>query len=612
VDPRLVSARFDDLTSDTSWVFAAPEQVLVAHTAAEVPGLLRQVDTVTTAGAWAWGYVGYEAAPAFDSALQVRDAGSTGTPMACFAIGSAPVISSAIAPAEAGTGRAVGIGCIPAAWRPDTVRDDHSDQVGRVRAQIAAGRAYQVNLTTRLRGATGDTPLAFYARIAHAQRGAYNAYLELGEQIIACASPELFFRWDDAGLTARPMKGTARRGESNAADESARTALLASAKQRAENVMIVDLLRNDLSRVARLGSVRVTSLLTAERYETVWQLTSTVIAAPAPDIGLPEVFAALFPCGSVTGAPKVAAMEVIAALETSPRGVYCGAIGMVGPPRAPFRARFAVPIRTAVIDRATGHAVYGSGGAITWESDAGEEYDELLVKAAVLDEPARTWQLLETLRATPGSAPAGRLRNLERHLTRMLDSARYFDIPVDLEAIRAAVLDAVAALHPAGSYRVRVLLDRTGRLGVDHRTLTPDDRLLTLAVDDRHTTTSRWTRHKTTHRSLYEDAAARHPHVDDVILVDASGHALETTRANLAVRVDGTWCTPPLARGCLPGVERSRLIDEGRLQERDIRVTDLDAGTEIAVVSSLRGWRAARLGAPGRDDPPESSPPVPE
>jgi para-aminobenzoate synthetase/4-amino-4-deoxychorismate lyase len=256
--------------------------------------------------------------------------------------------------------------------------------VRRVRELIAAGETYQINLTDRLRAAEPGDPEQLYASLAGAQQGAYNAYLDLGRFVIASASPELFLDWTGDTLRTRPMKGTAARDPDPAADAANARRLRASPKERAENVMIVDLLRNDLSRVAALGSVAVTELFALERYPTVWQLTSEITARVRPGAGLVDVFRALFPCGSITGAPKPRSMEIIRDLEAGPRGVYCGAVGMVAPPGAPFRARFSVAIRTAVVDRRHNTAVYGAGGGITWDSDPAAEHAELLAKAAVL------------------------------------------------------------------------------------------------------------------------------------------------------------------------------------------------------------------------------------
>jgi para-aminobenzoate synthetase/4-amino-4-deoxychorismate lyase len=286
-------------------------------------------------------------------------------------------------------------GADPAAYRVDDWRlewdeDTHRARVEAVRRRIAAGETYQANLTARLTARLAGDPAAFYADLALGQRGAFNAHLDLGRFVVASASPELFFTTAGREIRMRPMKGTARRGRTPAEDAALAAQLRRSAKERAENIMIVDLVRNDLARIAETGSVRVASLCEAERYETVHTLTSAVAARALPDVGLDDVFRALFPCGSVTGAPKQRTMEIIRELEDGPRGVYCGAVGMLAPPAAPFQARFCVPIRTAVLDRKTGLATYGTGGGITWSSDPAAEYAELHAKAEVLTRLSRS------------------------------------------------------------------------------------------------------------------------------------------------------------------------------------------------------------------------------
>jgi para-aminobenzoate synthetase/4-amino-4-deoxychorismate lyase len=354
--------------------------------------------------------------------------------------------------------------------------------------------------------------------------------------------------------------------------------------------MIVDLLRNDLGRIAEIGSVQVPDLFTAERYETVWQLTSEVTARPRPGTGVVDVFRALFPSGSVTGAPKHRTMELIREIEPEPRGVYCGAIGMVAPPGESFRARFNVAIRTVTVDRVTGRAEFGTGGGITWGSDPAAEHAELLAKAAILAEPYEEFSLLETMAHLPRVG----LRNLDRHLDRMADSASYFGFPFDRWTAMARLTAAVPAGREA---RVRLVLHRTGAFDVDVAPLpAPAAGPVRLAVDPEPVDSAQvWLHHKTTRRRAYTERAQRHPDADDVVLVNERGHVTETTVANLAVRLDGRWWTPPLSAGCLPGVERGRLLDAGELQERQLTVKDLSRADELAVLSSLRGWRPAVL-----------------
>lgn len=360
--------------------------------------------------------------------------------------------------------------------------------------------------------------------------------------------------------------------------------------------MIVDLLRNDLSRVAEIGSVVVDELFALERYPTVWQMTSQVSARVRPGTGLLDLFRVLFPCGSVTGAPKLRTMQLIDELEPTPRGVYCGAVGLVAPPGAPFRARFNVAIRTVVVDRTTGEAVYGAGGGITWGSEAAPERAEVYAKTAVLSHEVTEHRLLETLAFLPGEG----LRNVDRHLARMADSAEWTGFGFD----RAAVLDAVTRTVAGrrAPARIRILVSRDGHVEVESGAIPPvGTRPVRLALsDDPVDATSPWLQHKTTRRDVYLTRALRHPEADDVVLVNKEGELTETTTANLALRIGDRWWTPPTTSGCLPGVERGRLLDLGRLHERVLSVADLRRAEQIAVLSSLRGWREARLIPHGR------------
>ena len=338
--------------------------------------MLTEVDRSTESGAWAFGFVSYEAAAGLDPALTVH-APVNGLPLVWFGISDEPVSVPVV---KRGARREYSAG----PWSVGWTADQHRDAVGAVRERIAAGDTYQVNLTTRMTAPVCGDLAAFYADLALAQCGSYNAYLDVGRFVVAGASPELFFELRDGRLRTRPMKGTSPRGRTRAEDAAFAQRLRDSAKDRAENIMIVDLMRNDLASVARTGTVEVASLCRLESYQTVHQLVSEINARLRAGVGLADAFRALFPSGSVTGAPKIETMRLIRELEPAPRGVYCGAVGFVAPAGATVRARFNVAIRTVVIDRTTHTAVYGTGGGITWASDPAAEYAELLTKAELL------------------------------------------------------------------------------------------------------------------------------------------------------------------------------------------------------------------------------------
>ncbi|SDE99317.1 para-aminobenzoate synthetase / 4-amino-4-deoxychorismate lyase [Blastococcus aurantiacus] len=581
-----VHGRFDDLAAGTALAFPRADRVLVARETADVVPVLAEVERATAAGAWAFGYVAYEAAPGLHPGASVpaRPPGES-LPLAVFGLADR---AHAVPPVAPPPGRTRDYTAGP--WRRDWTPAGYRDAVAAVRASIAAGDAYQVNLTVRMHApVTGDLE-QLYADLAYGQRGSWAAFLDVGSHVVASASPELFVDWTGDRLLTRPMKGTARRGATTIEDDEARRALLASDKERAENLMIVDLLRNDLGRIAEVGSVEVPVLFRAERYETVWQLTSDVTARPRPDVGLVDVFRALFPSGSVTGAPKHRTMQLIRELEAEPRGVYCGAVGVVAPPGQAFRARFNVAIRTVTVERAGGTAVYGTGGGITWASDADAEHAELLAKAEILGRPYEEFALLETMARLPG----GTLRNLEGHLDRLAGSAAWAGFPLDLDDVRRRLARVAEDTAPA---RVRLVLRRDGGLEIE---VAPPpaavDGPVRLAVDPEPVDADDvWLRHKTTRRDVYTERAARWPAADDVVLTSSRGEVTETTIANLAVRLDGRWWTPPVSSGCLPGVERGRLVAAGRLHQRPLTPDDLTGAEELAVVNSLRGWRAAVL-----------------
>ena len=622
-----VRCRFDEVTAlgVDATECSDLQGVLEARTLAEVTGVLADVEEATRRGWTAAGFVAYDAAPAFDPALTVAPGGipapGPGLPLAWFGLFAttrsvAPV--PRVAPPGAAPGwQGTGSGATRpdgttgpsdgAAWTCEIDPAEHRAAVGAIRDAIAAGDTYLTNYTTRFRRPwlPEDDPFQLYQRLVARHSGGLHAYVETDDWVVASGSPELFFDLRGDQLTVRPMKGTAPRGRWPDEDREVAGDLLASPKERAENVMVVDLVRNDLGRIAVPGTVSVPAFCAIERHPTVWQLASTVTATVTPGTDLVGVFSALFPCASVTGAPKVSTMRVISALEPSRRGVYCGAVGFVRPARPAsgpggLEARFAVAIRTAVVDRRHGVAEYGSGGGITWDSTAAAEWEELLVKARVLTERPGPGQsppaLLETMRFDPpGSSEEAGIRNLTRHLDRIRASAAHLDYPIPAD-LRRTLLESVDGSGPA---RVRLLLaddgtvvvelhplgdeiERAGRyeLCVDHVPVDPSDAGLF---------------HKTTDRGRYDERDARHPLLEDVDLVNDRGEVTETTRANLAVRIGTRWCTPPLGCGLLPGVERGRLVASGTLTERVITLHELRTADDVATVSSLRGWRPAMV-----------------
>jgi para-aminobenzoate synthetase/4-amino-4-deoxychorismate lyase len=588
----VIEARFDDLVAGAERAFrlAEPVGVIEARRPSEVTGALDAAGSAAARGMWAAGFVAYEAAPGLDPELSVRvrapDDPFAELPLAWFALFERKEDLPPLEP-----GRLDPSGSAGSPWRPSVDRATYDAAVERIRELIAAGHTYQVNHTIRLRAMIQGDERGFYRDLCLAQRGGYAAFLDLGRFRVLSASPELFFRIDGDRITTKPMKGTAPRGRWPAEDEEIAARLVASSKDRAENAMIVDLLRNDLGRICRTGSVEVERMLEAERFETVWQLTSTLEGDLRPEITLVDTFRALFPSGSVTGAPKVRTTRIIADLEDSARGPYCGAIGYLAPSGSGEpRANFNVAIRTVVLDTQTRTAEYGVGGGITHDSSASGEYEEIVAKARVLTDVRPAFELFESL----GHAPAEGFRHLNEHLERLAASARYFGFRFELEAAAAALKRAVIEVTEPSV--VRLTLARDGALSTDVRDLPPAEERVRVALDDEPVDPSDlWLFHKTTRRAPYERRRERRPDVGDVVLVNDRGEVTESTIANLAVRLDGVWVTPPIDAGLLPGTYRTVLLREGRLIRRPVTVDELRGARELALVSSVRGWRPALL-----------------
>jgi para-aminobenzoate synthetase/4-amino-4-deoxychorismate lyase len=558
-------------------------EVLEATSIDEVVEVLAAAEEAVTSGLWVAGFVTYEAAPAFDSALVVTNRDGTrfqGLPLAWFSVWKSRV------PTQPLDTHAYQL----SEWQPEIDQRQHAEGVTAIRERIEAGDTYQVNHTFRMTASFSGQTEGFYRDLVNSQSCGYGALIDTGRFVVISASPELFFEWRHGVLKSKPMKGTAARGLMLYDDEKQRLQLASSEKDRAENLMIVDMVRNDLGRVAQVGSVEVPALFTTEKYDTVWQLTSSVTARPRPELGMADVFGALFPSASITGAPKVATMQIIAGLENSPRGIYCGAVGFGGPDAGnQIQWAFNVAIRTVLVDRDREEAVYGTGGGVTFDSTPHGEFQEAVLKAAVLGRRSAVFELLETIRFTPEEG----LLLLDRHLQRLLDSALYFDIPLDPAEVRAALRSAVAAA--TRPLRVRLLVDRSGVIQVDVGEI-PAATPLSLAVDtvavDRRDV---FLYHKTTNRVVYDEARHRHPEASDVALINTEGEVTESTIANLAVDLDGVWYTPPVASGLLPGTLRGALVEEGLLRERVLTPMDLKAANRIARVNALRGWEEVSL-----------------
>jgi para-aminobenzoate synthetase/4-amino-4-deoxychorismate lyase len=604
--------------------FHDPRRILTATAPEEVPALLEDLEAATAGGAYVAGYLGYEAGyplVGLDRASVREDAGAGPLPLAWFGVYDGV---DRVAPPDVEAGLStVNEPVSVSNARLDTDRAAYEKAIRRIKSHIRDGDVYQINYTTPLRFDVDGDPLALYARLRARQHVPYGAYLNLGPQQILSCSPELFFRRDGDRLRTRPMKGTIRRGRTLEEDRDLREQLRNDPKNRAENLMIVDLLRNDLSVCCTPGSVAVPSLFETETYDTVTQMTSTVEGQMQDDAGLADVLRALFPCGSITGAPKRRAMEIIGALEPSPRGVYCGAIGYAGPDET---ATFSVAIRTAVVE--DGRGTMGIGSGIVWDSDTDDEYEECHLKATFLTEapsssgeendrtsdpsasrrpPLDDLRLIETMRFDGVRVPL-----LDRHLRRLERSADYFGIPVDRDRVRRRVETRIRQ-HDIHTVRMmRLTVDRWGRINLTTKPLedASDSPWRLVVADDRVDSANRFLYHKTSRRDVYERAAAQADAegADEAVLVNEKGEVTEGARSNVFVRIDGQFWTPPVSCGLLAGVYREHILDTvEEAGERILTLEDLQRADGIFCCNGVRGWRPAVLPESALDVAPPAS-----
>ncbi|HVJ26351.1 MAG TPA: aminodeoxychorismate synthase component I [Vicinamibacterales bacterium] len=570
--------------------FSRPFQVIAAHDRLDVRDALAQIDQAVRGGAYAAGFVTYEAAGAFGLPVQQPTAG---LPLLCFGLFSPEQVE------PLNRFPAVG-GASLGEWQPSIDHSAYLRAIERIKSSIEAGDTYQINFTFRLTAPFEGEPAALMRDLYAGQAGPWSAYVEAGDHVICSASPELFFSLEGDRLICRPMKGTAPRGYWTAQDDALGKALHDSEKNRAENVMIVDMVRNDIGRIARTGSVKATSLFDVERYPLQWQMTSTVEGS-VETRSLLRLFEAMFPSGSITGAPKHSSMNIIRELETTPRGIYTGAIGYASPRGG---AHFNVAIRSVLINRRHGTAEFGVGSGIVWDSVDRDEYEECLLKARVIGsvatQPQRSpsyavpdppgFRLLETINWTPGAG----FGLLDRHIDRICASAACFGIPCDAAEMRTMLANAVGDLR--GPSKVRLLLEADGGLlceAVDLVRLNDPVRVaFAVAPVDKEDV---FLYHKTTRRDVYERAKAGRPEADTVILWNSDGEVTEAAESNIVLGLRGVKVTPPVSSGLLPGTMRAELLERGEIAERIVTVDEVRAAEEIWLINSVRGWMRAVL-----------------
>jgi para-aminobenzoate synthetase/4-amino-4-deoxychorismate lyase len=540
----------------------------------DVHNALQKIERLVNENNWhAAGFVSYEAAPAFDDALHVISADDF--PLLWFGMYPEPRIIKTSEIIKDLRGLAT------LNWHTGITRESYNTAIEKVKENIAQGKTYQVNYTMRLNSDFSGGEWDLFLSLAQTQNK-YAAYIDTGRFVICSASPELFFKLDGNKIYSHPMKGTAKRGRTTLEDNAQANWLKSSLKNRAENVMIVDMIRNDLGRIAEIGSVHVPELFKIEKYPTLFQMTSTVQAKT--DASLDEIFSALFPCASITGAPKISTMNIIAELETTPRKIYTGSIGFISPNR---KAQFNVAIRTALIDRENKTAEYGVGGGIVWDSTSADEYSEALLKARVLTEIPRPFELIETLLWTAEDGFFLR----EKHLARMQDSADYFSFPFSSAEFENQI-DGLAK-HFTSPQRVRVLSNKLGQIKIETRDFQTQEKIFKVRLAEKPVDSKNvFLFHKTTQRDMYSPVPAG---FDDLLLWNENDELTEFTIGNLVVELDGEFFTPPISCGVLAGTFRSHLLETGKIRERVIRKDELGNYSKLFLVNSVRKWVEARL-----------------
>lgn len=562
---------YDGFTNE--WLlFRRPREILLAHTAGSVQSCLGIIEEKTgREGLWAAGFMAYEAAPAFDTACAVHD--TDDFPLLWFGIYDEPESVSLSSPKGDEHPE------IP--WKALLSRGEYGDSFHRIKTYIQKGHTYQVNYTFRLQAPFASDSWELFLRMIHSQQTTYGVYVDAGRWILCSASPELFFTLDGDELSCRPMKGTVPRGLTHTDDMAQAAWLGQSEKNRAENVMIVDMVRNDMGRIALTGTVEVADLFRLEQYPTLWQMTSTVVCST--DAGIADIFKALFPSASITGAPKVRTMEIIAELERTPRRIYTGTLGYCGPGR---KAQFNVAIRTVLIDRERKIAEYGTGGGIVHDSEQGDELKECYTKARILTQAMPRFSLLETLLWTPSDG----CLCIDGHLERLSRSTAYFSRPFSDEVLRNRLKDLVRTLSPV-PHVLRLLIPPPPGEPVieahERRDLPAPWRVMLAKepVDSRDL----FLYHKTTFRGVYDNARAACPGYDDVLLWNEKGEVTESCIANVIVERDGRLLTPPVRCGLLAGIGRSRLLQDGMVGEEILTVGELGRCSRMFLVNSVRG-----------------------
>ena len=565
---------------DDSWrIFSSPVEVLFTHDLQNVREVLNKVQNkVEKKNLIAAGYLSYEAAPAFDSAYCVNKKGSL--PLICFGLFKDYKTEITLESNNHESAEAI-------EWEIATNQTHYETHLKYIKDQIKLGNTYQVNYTLRKHSKCIANPYGFF--LEKVQDAPYAAFIESDEHTIISTSPELFFKLSDESLICKPMKGTSKRGRTLNEDIALMKELKNSEKDKAENIMITDMLRNDMGKISDTGSVKVLSEFDIEKYPTVWQMTSSVKSQTRASIT--AIFEALFPCASVTGAPKVSSMKIISEIEDQPREIYTGAIGYIAPNN---EAQFSVPIRTILSNKKIDRSVYGTGSGIVWDSEWEKEWDECQNKSAILSVSHQNFELFETMRWDSNRG----IFLEELHLNRLKDSAEFYNFKFSHEKINDKLHDYLKNLEPESEKIIRLFLAKDGETRLTTSAYKEHNKdksqLISLAmqpVDSDDLSLY----HKTTIRGIYEDATGENPDCDDVLLWNEDGHITESTISNIIFKKDSEYFTPPISCGLLGGTYRTHLINQGHLVERIIPKTEINLYSEIYLINSVRGKYPVKL-----------------
>ncbi|MEI6221464.1 MAG: aminodeoxychorismate synthase component I [bacterium] len=577
-----------------SYLFLEPLQQLEVHEPDEVSNFFKEIETLSTTNYLA-GYWSYELGALLNAKNQNKKTRQLISPLAQIGVFQ----------------QVYTFNHIKKQWTPElpktkkqnktlaytlknlrltTSQEQYKQHFEKIKSHLENGDTYQVNYTSEYNFDFSGSPLALFAELRQKQTVAYSALIKFGTNWTLSFSPELFFRRSGAEIEVKPMKGTIHRGRTTSEDNDLAKQLQTDPKSHAENIMIVDLLRNDLGKIAENGSVKVRDLFSTERFDTLWQMTTIINAKLKTDTSWETLFKALFPCGSVTGAPKIRTMEIISNLEKRDRGVYCGAIGYIGPKQ---RACLNVAIRT--IELGQGRGKMGTGGGVVHDSEAQSEYEELLLKAKFFtDPPRKEFALIETILWN------GQYVLLNLHLARLKDSAQYFDFAFKEKAVLEALAKKAKLFTPDEYYRIRLLLSKEGEITITSSILEAQQSLkpLSVIVSDQNVNSSDlFLYHKTTNRTLYDSELAKYKALgfEEVLFTNEHGEVTEGAISNIIIQTEKKLYTPPIKSGLLAGVCRQYYLEKGELQEKVLFPQDLFRATKIYICNSLRDLREVEI-----------------